>query len=586
MKDYSASWFVARLGPMGGPPSSYTPTGRIGIWDSPTQRLEVWASSPDLWAADPQIGVAVFLHGDLYGSDSHPGAVRDAYLSEGEGLFEALNGSFAVLIADRRQDLLYVATDRFNSRKVFVSEENGERWFSTTLTRHPTSRRELSPAGIGSLLSNGVAHADLTPFAGVRKLKPASFYTYSGSHEKVEQYWRFNGSGGDHRQEPAEARQHLIKLMRSSVARRLGESGEVFVSFSGGYDSRAVAGFLGEIIVDPGRVRLLTYHHGPPVGDTDAGAAAAAAAQLGFRHQLMEAYRGDLVATIEANSVAGQGIANFCMEVDAWQTIGPTMSANDENVLFVAEIPGMGPTPKGSTPESVLASVSLFPISTIDYFVSQLDPDAGESLRRGWGETFARLLQLASSHRDPRIGQDHLYLDQRLSNTLMLWRECFQMPYVRVANPFLDNDVVDVMLGLPVEYRSQKLLYREALSETFPDLFSIPVSPGGWGAPDWAKEIRSNVGQIRDLLRSPSRLDELIPPSAIIRLLESGLAAPAAKRDDVVAGLKTMVRNSAPLRRLVRTVKPRVKPPVPRRRSWERLMLDLLSLRGFLATTR
>jgi len=114
----------------------------------------------------------------------------------------------------------------------------------------------------------------------------------------------------------------------------------------------------------------------------------------------------------------------------------------------------------------------------------------------------------------------------------------------------------------------------------------IPVSPGGWNAPDWASELRSSAGAVRDLLRTPSRLDEMIPPSAIIRLLESGLAVLTARADEVVSGLKALVRYSAPLRRVVRTLKPRVQPAVRRRRSWERLMLDLLSLRGFLRTDR
>jgi hypothetical protein len=195
-------------------------------------------------------------------------------------------------------------------------------------------------------------------------------------------------------------------------------------------------------------------------------------------------------------------------------------------------------------------------------------------------------LKQAESHRDPRVAQDHLYLDQRLSNTLMMWREFFQTPHVRVANPFLDNTVVDFVESLPASLRSEKVLYRRALTAAMPDLFQIPLSHGGWNAPDWAKELRASAGQIRDLLETPSRLDELIPPEAIARLLGPGLATSTARRDDMTAGLKALARNSTPFRRLVRAVQPRVRPPLRRRRPWERLLLDLLSLRLFLASDK
>jgi hypothetical protein len=86
---------------------------------------------------------------------------------------------------------------------------------------------------------------------------------------------------------------------------------------------------------------------------------------------------------------------------------------------------------------------------------------------------------------------------------------------------FLGNAVVDRMLSLPIELREMKVLCRQALAEEFPGLFAIPTSAGGWNAPDWAREIRDHAGAIRELLDSPSRLDELIPPEAIVRLLET-----------------------------------------------------------------
>jgi hypothetical protein len=333
-------------------------------------------------------------------------------------------------------------------------------------------------------------------------------------------------------------------------------------------------------------VRAFTYHHGPLVGDTDAKSAGNVAFHLGFRHEVVEAFRGDITKVIAANSLGREGMANFCSEVDAWTTLAPTLSASDQNVLFVSEIPGMAVAPRGGTPESVLTSVGIDPIDTIEYFLQFLDSATSSALRAGWAARYEHLLKQAASYADPREGHDRLYLEQRLPNTHMQWRERFQMPHVRVANPFLDNDVVDFVRALPIELRANKVLHREAVAEAFPDLLRIPIAAGGWNPPDWASELRDNAAAIMELIQAPSRLDELIPPEAIIRLMETGLAAKTARRDDMNQRLRTLVKRSAPVRRLVRAAKPKVKPAVRGSRSWARLMLDLLSLRSFLSKQR
>ena len=500
---------------------------------------------------------------------------------KGESLFGSLNGSYALVVVDKPRDRVLVATDRFTSRKVFHSEEAGTHWLSSSLALHPSASHRLDPAGVGSLLACGVAHSDLTPFDGVRKLKPASLYRFSRGSWSVDPLWR-PAVAEDAGRSIAELKQELIDVMRSAVARRSGDRGDVHISLSGGYDSRAVIAMLAEVVDDKKRIRSFTYHHGAPVGDTDARVAAAVANELGFSHELIEAYRGNLIETLAANSARGQGVANFCLEADAWQTVGPAMAASEDNVLFVADLPGMAVAPKGGSPESVLASVDIYPISTIGSFLSQLDPEASTALTAGWGEGYSRLYENAAAYEDARVGHDRLYLDQRLSNTLMLWRECFQMPFVRVANPFLDNAVVDLMLSLPIELREMKVLYRQALAEAFPGLFGIPTSVGGWNAPDWARQIRDHAGAIRELLESPSRLDELIPPEAISGWLDLGLSPHTARSDDMVARLKARSEHRRLSVASCERCKPRVQPAIRRKRPWDRLLLDLLSLRGFL----
>ena len=261
-------------------------------------------------------------------------------------------------------------------------------------------------------------------------------------------------------------------------------------------------------------------------------------------------------------------------------------------VLFVADItllppPGVAKTLEGGTAEFVLASVAVYPISTVEFFVSQLDPETGQALRDGWGNRYS-----AASPNRPLPTPTRAMLTtictsisvyQTLSCPGGNSSRCRTCEWPTRSSTL---DVVDLVASFPVELRADKSLYRQAIAETLPGVLDVPVSHGGWNPPDWAGELRANAGAITDVLRSPSRLDELIPPQAIVRLLEAGLTPTKTRGDNAVTRVRASVRGSAPLRRVVRAVKPKVQPGIPRRRPWERLMLDLLSLRGFLAKVR
>ncbi|HWA94462.1 MAG TPA: hypothetical protein VG844_07655 [Terracidiphilus sp.] len=41
------------------------------------------------------------------------------------------------------------------------------------------------------------------------------------------------------------------------------------------------------------------------------------ASLVGYPHQILESYHGSILATIESNARLGQGLSNFCDEIDA-----------------------------------------------------------------------------------------------------------------------------------------------------------------------------------------------------------------------------------------------------------------------------
>ncbi|NOY57181.1 MAG: hypothetical protein GXP34_14525 [Actinobacteria bacterium] len=582
-----ASWFAARVARHPESDPVDTPGKGPDVSDLGCRLGLLWVrirrSYSSLVASEA--GVTVLLHGEVYGPSGARTAegLLEAYLRYGPSVARSLNGSFALLVLDNRLGGLLVITDRVNSHKVFLSEDDGGWWLSTSLYRHPGERRRLDPAGIASVLACGAAHGGLTPFEGVRVLEPAAVHSFTERGHRSESYWDYESVAQSGSVRESDLRGGLADALRSSVERRIPSGqGKLFVSLSGGYDSRSIAGFLSEAIDDRERLQIFTYHHGPQVGDTDFGTASGTAISLGVHHQRMEGYKGDLPSVLEANSSFGQGMANFCTEIGVWQSLGPSMAESDENLLFVGDRFPLA-SPRSEDGAALLAQADVFPVSTIEWLLKGLGSSSASALGNGWRAAYEGLLAKIPSGQDVFDSLHRVKLEHR-TDTIMLWRECFQTPYVRVANPYFDNEVLDFMSQVPA--RSRKRLYRDAITAALPSLFREPTVDGGWNPPDWPRELRHHAASIRNAVVSvPSRLDELIPPDVILRLLKATSGVSATGSDEAVATLRSLTKRLTLVRQMVRAVKPRVRRSVPIRRSRHQVLLDLLTLRGFLSET-
>lgn len=541
-------------------------------------------------ASDPAAQITVVVHGLLHDRSKSTAAqtVLSDYVKLGDSLWPTLNGSYVIVVLDQARGEIQVVTDRLNSRKAYWSEDDGGWWLSTSLNRHPTQGIKVDPAGVGSVLTSGVAYSGLTPFRGIHTLNRASIHSFSAEDRGSRTYWSYSLTSENANTPRAELRNRMADLLRGAVERRAQSSdGPIYISLSGGYDSKSIAAFLRRFVGDPNRLRAITYHHGPRIGDTDANAAEQAALMLGIPHETRPLYRGDIVALIAANARRGQGMARFCEESDFWEDLGPQMAVDEANSLFVGEMPGESLRRRtDGTPSEMLGLVHVFPPSIIEWFLERIEPDAATAIRAGWGASFSELVERVPNEPDYRDAQHVMYLDQRVSNALMLWRECFQMPFVHVMNPYLDNDILDFVRTLPVDLRVGKTLYKEAISGAFPQLFELPIAKGGSNAPDWGQELLRSRYEIQEWVRSrPSRLDDLISPESVLSLLDEGHRELTRNLDSLSAKARRLAKSSSLVRRAVRSAKPRTLGAIPNRIPWHRLAIRLLVLRESLSVS-
>jgi hypothetical protein len=244
--------------------------------------------------------VAGVLHGALRAAALRPGATPREL---GEAAM-ASNGSFAV-IASRGAGVL-VVSDAGGSIPVFAG--HGPRGFAVGVYAHQVALgaglTEVDLVSVADFLRHGSVCAPYSWYEGVRLLPPGSVAIVSAEGVRATTYWEPEEPGdvcAAHRDVEAWG-----EALRAETARAVAQGVEgrrrVRVLFSGGEDSRAIAGVLPADL----EVRLTTVLDGR---NREYRLAAAAARALGRDLELVQRPPGFLQATLaERVAIAGQGM--------------------------------------------------------------------------------------------------------------------------------------------------------------------------------------------------------------------------------------------------------------------------------------
>ena len=160
-------------------------------------------------------------------------------------------GRFSVVLLDTAQRHATLITDRFATRSLCYSAENGSLAFSDRADALPGGKREISPQAIYDYLYFHVIPAPETVFQGVRRLDAAHRLDWTSDACEPTRWWQprfYEHEFGDLEQR----KQRFLDIVQASVAREA-ESGEVGCFLSGGTDSSTVAGMLTKVLGQPAR---------------------------------------------------------------------------------------------------------------------------------------------------------------------------------------------------------------------------------------------------------------------------------------------------------------------------------------------
>jgi asparagine synthase (glutamine-hydrolysing) len=166
----------------------------------------------------------------------------DVYLKHGMHGFERLNGSFVIVIYDRRSQELILASDRFGSRPLYYHADSKGIVFGTQLgpvIRFPGIRKELDLQSIFEFFTFQKVLREKTFLEDVNLLPPATVLRFRGGKSELKAYWKM-----EYRPDYSHSRKEYSRLLAGAVYdavnARLRGNHRMGLLLSGGLDSRII----------------------------------------------------------------------------------------------------------------------------------------------------------------------------------------------------------------------------------------------------------------------------------------------------------------------------------------------------------
>lgn len=453
--------------------------------------------------------VTIVLHGDLVSGKLSPLFVSQFRVNPIEAS-KSLNGSWSLVFFDSERSQIFVVTDRVNSRPVFINTNinNGsDIYINTSLNYFSLDFRKPDWTGIGWMLANGIIHCNRSIFENVNKLKRASVHKITSKTINSEKYWDYEFTNDFSGRSITSLKADFGDLLRLAVKRRISNNGPSLLSLSAGYDATCILGILAK---ERKPDEIISFSYELPISSqaSDAMVSRTMAQKYGIPHHIFHSYDGNFSRALQLNILNGDGYANFCDEILAWDQIRNRFPSG--STLFVGdECFGWGKHRTFHSTDDVLEICGIRNADGLSYLNRMFPPAHVKEMMEGVRSDITNLISTFPSgcYEDQR---DYLYLDQRIGNLLTPWRTCMSGRTFRLQNPWLDNDILDFVRHLPSDYRDNKRLYRQTCTEMFPDLFSLHRARSANYSPDWKSEISHHKNSILDVFRqlgSPAALE-------------------------------------------------------------------------------
>jgi len=424
-----------------------------------------------------------------------------AYLKWGIPFVKRLNGMFAIALFDKEDDSLYLIRDRIGKKPLYYYIDSGNLYYASELKplmANPYFEKRINDRIVGKFLYRQYINAPDTIFQSTYKLRPGEILRFRNGEIQKKKYWDIAAIYNLRCENISyqEAKQQLETLLREAVSKRLVADVPVGEFLSGGYDSALVCAMAQSISTRP----INTYSIGFYDEELDeAPYARWIAEHLGTKHieyYISEKEMFDLVKSIpryyDEPFADSSQICTMLVSKLARKDVTVVLTGDGGDEMFggYTIYEKIADAQQKKMQGVVLHYLMKVPIVKSRYDFSKIPfiyRIASESLlsatktQTGSGQYFEVLDKLLirkqhDSYLDPIEDRyrekDWVYrrmlldMDTYLPGDILCKVDRASMKYSLEARcPFLDKDVMEFSLGLPLEYKMKDGSLKRILKE-------------------------------------------------------------------------------------------------------------------------
>lgn len=184
--------------------------------------------------------------GYQFRSQSDSEVLLYAYAAWGENCVKRFNGMFAFAIWDKPRQSLFLARDRYGIKPLYYTQQGQTVLFGSevkAMLAHPNFSTELDKEALLEYFTFQNFFTDRTLFKNIRLLPAGCTMTVAlGTQEAVapQRYWDYNFAESEHPGDEREYVEELDRLFKQAVNRQLVSDVDVGSYLSGGMDSGSI----------------------------------------------------------------------------------------------------------------------------------------------------------------------------------------------------------------------------------------------------------------------------------------------------------------------------------------------------------
>lgn len=432
-----------------------------------------------------------------------------AYAHWGRECLNRLNGMFAFAVWDRKTRELFLARDRYGIKPLYVAEFGPTFLFASeikALAVHPAFKADVDREALLEYFTFQNFFTDRTLFKGVRLLPAGSWMTVSAAAVRAPvTYWDFQF------EEPAQAaderayREELDRLLQQAVSRQLVSDVPVGAYLSGGMDSGTVTALAAHEIPNLHSFTCgfdLHSASGIELGFDERSAAELMSYRFGTEHYEMVLKAGDMERAMPALAYhleeprVGQSYPNYYVARLAGKFVKVVLCGTGGDELF------------GGYPWRYYRAVvnddfehyidkyyaywqRLIPNQAIQRVFQPIWPDVKQVWTRDIFRNVFRRPEASLSRPEDYINHSLYFEAKTFLHGLLVVEDKLSMAHgLETRVPFLDNDLVDFAMKVPVNLKLAKLGEVVRINENEP----------GWKTARYFQKARDGKMLLRDVM--------------------------------------------------------------------------------------